>query len=370
MILRSIVLLVLVSLISAGIFLFRDPTIALMWRQNSSTEIEALHGQGIVDSLQGRQSSIQAGSNYLIGILNEEGWEGHPGITAICLRSVAGVAEPQDLQPAIDFLLSCQSDDGSFAIPFSVGVALRNYTTAVAILGLAALENPRYDDNISRARDFLKKAQLDEGEGVSPESPHYGGFGYGMGKKADLSNVHFALDALSQAGVAADDPVFQRAQAFLRNVQDGEGQSWGEGSGGFVYAPPGEEPEKAVPYGAMSFSGLKSLLLSDVPKEDERVQDVLHWIGKNFSLEEHPGRGQLSIYYYYATLGTTLNKAGMEAVELHDGAQRPWKSELAVQLMERQRKDGSWMNPNRKYMEGLPTLATAYALLALRSTTP
>ena len=34
-------------------------------------------------------------------------------------------------------------------------------------------------------------------------------------------------------------------------------------------------------------------------------------------------------------------------------------------LLARQRADGSWANPNERWMEGEPVLTTAYALLAL-----
>ena len=72
-------------------------------------------------------------------------------------------------------------------------------------------------------------------------------------------------------------------------------------SGGFVYQTDMfEEGEK--PYGVMTFAGLDSLLLCHLEKNDPRVEAALDWISKNYSVTEHPGRGDESLYFYYASM--------------------------------------------------------------------
>ena len=48
-----------------------------------------------------------------------------------------------------------------------------------------------------------------------------------------------------------------------------------------------------------------------------------------------------------------------------DGHKHNWRSELAAALIHRQRSDGSWVNDDRRWMEGDPNLVTSYALLTL-----
>jgi squalene-hopene/tetraprenyl-beta-curcumene cyclase len=42
-----------------------------------------------------------------------------------------------------------------------------------------------------------------------------------------------------------------------------------------------------------------------------------------------------------------------------------WRAELVTELVKRQAADGSWVNSDRKWMEGDANLATGFALLTL-----
>jgi len=42
-----------------------------------------------------------------------------------------------------------------------------------------------------------------------------------------------------------------------------------------------------------------------------------------------------------------------------------WKADILDQLAKTQKVDGSWTNPEPRWMEGDPNLVTAYALLTL-----
>jgi len=362
-------------IILAGIFLLRDPTLLLMMESNQSEDRPALFS-GNLDSIgpDDLKVGLKKGADYLLSNMGKDGWEGHPGITSICLRSLAGLKPAEDLKPGISFILSCQGEDGGFAIPFSISLALKNYTTSVAILALSEVDSKTYAESIEKGKNFLMKAQLDEDDDVDPDNPNFGGFGYGMGKTADLSNTHLALEALKKSGVKEDNPVFVRAQSFLRAAQDREGNpgDWAGASGGFVYSPEAAatDTNATYPYGAMSFAGLKSLILSGVKTDDPRVKDVMSWIEKNYEEDFHPGKGQLSLFYYFATMASTLDLSGIHELKVKEGSSHNWQKDVARSLLKRQRDDGSWINSTRKYMEGLPALASAYALMALKTVDP
>jgi len=48
-----------------------------------------------------------------------------------------------------------------------------------------------------------------------------------------------------------------------------------------------------------------------------------------------------------------------------DGKKHNWRQELIVELLKRQRPDGSWVNKNSRWLEGDPGLVTGYVLLTL-----
>ena len=66
----------------------------------------------------------------------------------------------------------------------------------------------------------------------------------------------------------------------------------------------------------MTFAGLKSLILCNVTAQDQSVKDALRWIGKNYKIEEHPGKGQVGLFYYYYTLSKALSVADVDQLKL------------------------------------------------------
>ena len=135
-------------------------------------------------------------------------WSDYPGpaITGIVTKSLldAGL-DPADpmIQKALGYLkLSLQPDGGLYTKENKVS----NYETSVALLAFAAANRDgQYDTLIANARDFLKKLQWDETEGLSVDDPRYGGGGYGRSERPDLSNTSFLLEALKAAGVPETD---------------------------------------------------------------------------------------------------------------------------------------------------------------------
>lgn len=329
------------------------------------------------------KKSINYGMKYLRYSQKGGTWLNHPGVTSLCLQAILSSHRqyrPTDgpwVREPIEYLLSMQQSSGAFYDPKSKKQT-RNYNTALAILALAALDDVKYKSQIEKAQQYLVEIQCDEGERYDKDKDYfYGGIGYGGDERPDLSNLQLALEALKASGLPKDHPAFQKALVFVQRCHDVEGNEmeWVGASGGFAYSPdlpsnnglPTDRSggEKVVPYGSMTFAGLKSLIFCNLEKSDPRVQRALTWVGRNFSVEEHPNFGQNSIYYYFQTMAKALDVANIHMIKKEDGSLIDWKVELAKALIARQREDGSWVNSSKKYMEGVPDLCTAYALNAL-----
>lgn len=344
-----------------------------------------LHG-GPSQELKALKSDLKASINQSVQYLRDQQvdgkWMSHPGVTALALDAILGVYrgyEENDgpwIREPVNWLLSLQQEDGAIYDPNS-RTPTKNYVTSLSILALRALNNPAHDKAIEKARNFLVGIQVDEEDGYNAEKDYfYGGIGYGGDQRPDLSNLHLALEALDASGLPKSHPAFKKAMIFIDRCHDVEGNSleWAQSSGGFAYSPdlptnrnlPTEkgEGEIVVPYGSMTFAGLKSLVHCAVPKDDPKVKMTMGWISKNYSVSEHPKLGQNAIFYYFQTKARALKAAGIDKIEV-GGEMRDWRADLAAEILKRQNKDGSWVNPVPKYMEGVPVLCTAYALNAL-----
>jgi squalene-hopene/tetraprenyl-beta-curcumene cyclase len=268
-----------------------------------------------------------------------------------------------------------QADGGIYR-----GDVLRNYTTSVALMAFhGANKDARYDSLIAKAQKFLTGLQWDEGEGKKQASAWYGGVGYGRHKRPDLSNLQLMLEALKQSGLSKDDPAWRRAVVFLTRCQNLGGefndQPWAElvNDGGFIYTPAngGESKAGATPagglrsYGSMTYAGLKSMLYAGLSKDDPRVKAARGWIRKHYTLDENPGLGSQGLYYYYHTFAKTLHVLGEDTLVDAQGRKHDWRQELVRKLAQKQRRDGSWTNPEDRWFEGEPALVTGYVLMAL-----
>lgn len=263
---------------------------------------------------------------------------------------------------------------------------LKNYVTSVNVMALAAANaDGRYQNVLASSAKFLKMLQWDEGENVTPQDPLFGGFGYDSKNRPDLSNSQMAIDALKAAGVSSTDPAFQKAMRFVSRCQnlksEHQDQAWAEktNDGSFVYSPlesksdPG--PGGALPgYGSMTYAGIKSLIYAGVDKNDFRVQNALKWIRKNYTVDANPGlpasRNQQGLYYYYHTMAKCLDVLGIDEIEDDQGVKHDWRKDITQALAKRQRHDGSWVNPQDRWMEGDPVLTTGFALMALSHCKP
>lgn len=275
------------------------------------------------------------------------------------------------------YLTQFVQDDGGIHPPRS---RLSNYETCVTVLCLeAANQDGKYDKIIEGASRYLRTGIWDEGEGKQKADPAYGGAGYGGQSRPDLSNTSFLIDALKASGVKEDDEAMQKALVFVSRCQNFESEHNNTpfagkiNDGGFYYTPVvGEQgADRQSPdgglrsYGAMTYSGLKSMIYAGVDKDDPRVKAAVTWISKYYDLDSNPGMGEAGLFYYYHTFAKALDALGTEQITDADGKAHNWKRELIEALAKRQQKNGSWVNTDPRWLENDPTLVTSFCLLAL-----
>ncbi len=332
-----------------------------------------------------------------------------PAITGLIVNGMAldpklPANDPTVLMGA-KYLLNFQQPDGGI-----YDKILPSYNTSIALSALAKVDLPQAKDAIPKAQEFLRKLQWGEksdpgvGAGdaskpVSRDHPFYGGVGYGKHGRPDGSNTAMFIQALHDSGVSPSDDAIQRAVAFMQRLQmldSVNDMPYANGSrqGGFVYATvenaesvegragqsqagtieetmdDGTKVSRLRCYGSMTYSGFKSYLYADLPRNDQRVQAALGWIRSNYTVAENPGMGTSGQYYYYVAFARALNAWGSPRIDTKatDGQPhaRDWANDLIDQLATMQNADGSFKSVGKRWMEDDPVLITAYSLIALR----
>jgi squalene-hopene/tetraprenyl-beta-curcumene cyclase len=302
-----------------------------------------------------------------------------PGITGLVLHGLVVSGLPED-DPMVDkaakYLLSTKREDGGL---YATGSKHANYETCLAMMALVKLNRNKYESVVDAAEAFVKGQQWDEGEGLESSDPAFGGAGYGSKSRPDLSNTSFLIEALRDAGCTEDDPAIQRALAFVSRCQNLEsphnntpfanksndgGFYYTSAAGGDSMAGKDEATGALRSYASMSYAGLKSMVFAGVNADDVRVRAVKSFLKKNYSVSTNPGMGEIGLYYYQQTMSKALAALGGDTFETQSGIVR-WKEDLLEQLSKTQRPDGSWVNPQVRWMEGDPNLVTGYALLTL-----
>lgn len=321
-----------------------------------------------------------------------------PAISALVLTAFMGdpTRKPGDpvsseVDKGYKFLLSNVKEDGGI-----YGKGRANYNTSIALTALVMNNRPEYEQTILRARKFIIGQQNDFDEKGKTDNPFDGGIGYGTPKPnspahADLSNTHFAIEALRLSQKIFDDRAgpeekkndlnWAAAIKFVERCQnrpESNDQKWASGdpknAGGFVYEPgsskAGEDklPDGRVAmrsYGSISYAGMLSFIYAGLTPDDPRVKAAVKWLGDNFTLDENPGMGQEGRLYYYHTMAKALSAAHMDELKTKDGSEVNWREALARKLLNTQTSPGFWKNDTARWMEGDEVLATAYLVLAL-----
>lgn len=341
------------------------------------------------------RQSIARGNAWLKSQQKPEGyWDDAqlPAFTALALNAAVRDPNldrtaklPDHLEKGFTWLIAQQKPDGGI---YNRGLSV--YNTATAVTALTASGRKDFEPAIVKGRKHLIDQQWDIGQKKETDNPNDGGIGYGSNKEhTDLSNTYLAIEALAvsqkivEDGNHGDQPElnWDAARKFLsrcQNLEETNDQPWAsndpKNKGGFAYSPfeskageeaTGEGRTALRSYGSMSYAGLLSMIYAKLDANDPRVVAVKQWLGKNYTLDENPGMGAQGLYYYYQTMSKALSAANVSKLALDDGKEVDWRNDLAVKLLASQREDGSWVNPNGRWMESNPVLVTSFTLLAL-----
>ena len=350
-----------------------------------------------VSTLMEGKAALRRALAHLQSTQKEDGsWQGQPAITALVVTAMLGSGEEgfDAAGPAVSrglaYIRSFAQPNGGI---YDHGYA--SYSTSICAMALVEAGLPQDRELLARARAFLLGAQADESEDLTPQDVSYGGWGYEAepGKepahRADMSNTHFAIEALKRLQEVAEEDVpeagagqqagtrtelaYGRALEFLarcQNLKAVNDQPWAGNDGGFVYRPgeskAGETAEGGLrSYGGMTYAGLKSMIYARLSKDDWRVAAAWDWMRRHWSVAENPGLGDQGLYYYYLTMARALAAYGEDVVVDAAGTAHDWRAELLGQLLKVQQADGSWVGANGRWMEQMPDLVTAYCVLAI-----
>jgi squalene-hopene/tetraprenyl-beta-curcumene cyclase len=318
--------------------------------------------------------------------------------TALAITSIMlaperqpGTALPAEVEKGIAFLMKNVQPDGGIYVK-----ARANYNTSLALTALMLVPSQEREPILLAARRFIIGQQNDFDEKGKQDNPFDGGVGYGTPKPnnpahADLSNTHFALEALyysqtlladkGDAGKNEPQLNYGAAIQFIQNCQnrpETNKASWvstdPKDAGGFIYSP-GETRggETKTPdgrtalrsYGSISYAGMLSFIYAGLDKNDPRVKAVMQWITENYTLIENPGLGAQGMYYYFHTMSKALSISGVDFLKTKDGKVIDWRSDLSSKLLGLQLGDGSWANTEGRWMESDAVLTSSYILMAL-----
>ncbi len=303
---------------------------------------------------------------------------GEPGLTALVIAALIRNNVPADdatITKALGFLQKNVQKDGGVYEKFQA-----NYMTSLALMAFKELNaGGKYDKVVGDATKFLKGLQND----ADPKNLEHGGVGYDGKSRPDLSNTQFMVEALLAGGVSKDDPAIKKALVFISRCQNLKSEfndqpfatkATEDDAGGFVYNPADQSNDKSPKRtpdgglrseGGMTYAGLKSFLYAGVSKDDPRVKAAIAWVQKHYTVAENPGAKQAGVFYYYHTFAKAMDALGEDTFVDAKGVKHDWRQDLFDELKKRQKADGSWENPGDRFMESVPELATAFALLAL-----
>lgn len=309
-------------------------------------------------------AAIQKGIDFLRSTQNEDGsWSPKPGpaITAMVVEvmlSQPGIsAEDPHVKRGIAYILKQVNEDGSI----HSGI-LDNYNTSICVSALVLVKgDPAIAKVVKDAERFLRGLQwaegmtTPEGQVITKDHPFYGGVGYGNHGRPDGSNLQYMLQAMHDAGVDCEDPVFTRAMTYIHRLQGIESNDLAGDmivqDGGFIYATainkdllnvpqsmanpelieqakenPGIQVTGLRTYGSMTYSMFKSMIYANLDRDDPRVVAAREWMSNNWTLDRNPGmpineqtKTHLQgMYYYYTTMSRALHAWGTNTMEIND----------------------------------------------------
>jgi squalene-hopene/tetraprenyl-beta-curcumene cyclase len=305
-------------------------------------------------------------------------FDANVGISALAATAILrqpGKPKAAQLQVAgktLDLLAKLAKPDGGI-----YEKVIPHYITAVSTMALVAGGRPQDRPLIDKARLYLAENLLDEGEDVKKDEFWYGGMGYGNttradGRRADIISLEYALRAMREADLPENNAAWQKAITFLQRTQNNSetnDQKWAANDGGFVYYPgfTYHSDGGTRSYGSATYAGVLSYSWANVKKEDERVQAVAKWIRDNYTVDENPGMGQKTVYYYYMVFAKALQAIAEPTIVDARGRSHNWREELGRKLLSLQNAEGYWVNTVPDEMQDNKVLVTAFTMTALHA---
>jgi len=227
------------------------------------------------------------------------------------------------------------------------------YGAALGLLALLEQDLAAHRAKIEKLVGHLAKGQCRNGQWS------YAYRASARKKAGDNSNTQIAILALSAARVrriAVPAECFDRLLGYLRQTQNEDG--------GFGYA----HNQRVRSYGSMTAGGAMGLALCAAAGKLARplpeTARALAWLGRGFDPASNRGaaaafgskKGKRSDSFWRHYWLWSVERAGAACGVRRFGA-HDWYAAGARYLVERQRDDGSWRDPERSL------LATAFALL-------
>jgi squalene-hopene/tetraprenyl-beta-curcumene cyclase len=301
-------------------------------------------------------------------------FDSNPGVTALAATALlrqpgtTKTAQMATVGKTLDMLAKLAKPDGGIyqnVIP--------HYITAVSVMAFVAGGRPQDKPLIEKGRRYLADHLLDEGEGVPPSDKFYGGLGYGGtsdGGRADIISLEYGLRAMKEGDLPANDPAWEKAIKFLQRTQNNSetnDQTWAANDGGFIYYPGFSQTTGTGSYGSASYAGLLSYSWANVKKTDDRVQSVLKWVRNNYTVDENPGLGQKTIYYYYMVFAKALQAVGDPVITDAKGQRHNWREDLGRKMITLQHPEGYWVNPVKDEMQDNKVLVTAFTMSTIEA---
>jgi len=304
-------------------------------------------------------AAIEKGVEWLKREQDRSGsFDRDPGPTGLALYALAHSGVPDDdpsVERALRWLVTHLRKPST-------------YNVSLTIMALATLDREGHAKRIRRlAERLLVMGQCESGQ-----------WSYRLrtGRShGDNSNTQLAVLGLwyaRQAGARIEKSVWKRCHGFFVESQNEDG-GWGYSA-----------KERKKSYGSMVATGLAALLvcrsgMDGLRLEDDRVRKdpatkkAVAWLAENLALDENPGarfklgggrnpRKEITESYWRHYWLWSLERAATIAGAEKLGG-RDWYAEGAAWLLETQKEDGSWANPEK------PLFATCFALLFLSRST-
>ncbi len=299
------------------------------------------------------RAAIDGGVKYLLTEQNPRtgAWNTYVrqrgGVTALCTLALlnSGV-EPsnEQIKKALAFLRK---------VP-----PTQTYSVSLQTMAMCAA-SPREDlVQIQKNVNWLEQAQQEGGEWS---------YGIAKGGRGDNSNSQFAVLALHEAervGATVKPETWERAAEYWRKCQQADG-SWaytkagGSGTGSMTCAGIAatvicrgrvSNPNATVKDGFVQ--------CCQPQEEEDRLENALSWLGKNFRVRSNPGSRAWNYYYLYG-----LERVGRLTARRLIG-EHDWYRAGAEYLLSRQDQfNNNWVGQG--HAEDRPHIATALALLFL-----